>query len=89
MAELRAAIDEVDAALVSLLAQRAGYIDQAVVLKKREGLPARIDARIEQVIANVRAEAGRAGFDADLAEKIWRLVIEWSIRREEQGLDKQ
>jgi len=89
MTELRAAIDQVDAALVSLLAQRADYIDQAVVLKKRDGLPARIETRIEQVIEQVRTMALRDGFDADLAEDIWRRLIEWSIQREERGLSGQ
>ena len=61
MAELRAEIDRVDAALVALLAERAGYIDRAAELKAALGWPARIEARVEEVVANVRARAEARG----------------------------
>lgn len=83
MAELRAEIDALDGELVALLVRRAGYIDRAAALKPGEGLPARIPARVDEVLANVRARAGAAGLDPDLAERLWRELIEWSIRREE------
>lgn len=83
MDELRAAIDALDGALVALLVQRARYIDRAAVLKPAEGLPARIEARVDEVLANVRSCAGAGGLDPDLAERVWRELIEWSIRREE------
>ena len=89
MGELRLEIDRLDQALVTLLAERAGYIDRAIQLKPAEGLPARIDARVEEVVARVRARAGQGGLDPDLAEAIWRRVIEWSIAREETVLGAQ
>lgn len=83
MAEVRAEIDRVDAALVALLAERASYIDRATDLKPALGLPARIEDRVEEVVAKVRARAAAEGFDPDLAEALWRRLIDWSIAREE------
>ncbi len=86
MAALRAAIDALDVRLVALLARRAGYIDRAVALKQAAGLPANIPARVEEVVARVRARAGVEGLDPDLVETLWRELIAWSIAREERVL---
>jgi isochorismate pyruvate lyase len=86
MAELREQIDLLDAELVALLARRAAFIDRAAELKLSLGQPARIKERIEQVIGNVRKRATAEGLDPELAEQVWRLVIEWSIRPEETVL---
>lgn len=86
MAELRAAIDALDAQLVAGLARRTRYIDRAAELKPAEGLPARIGSRVEEVVARVRATAGAEGLDPDLVEALWRRIIDWSIAREEKVL---
>lgn len=86
MDELRAEIDRIDAELVALLARRAACIDRAVVLKRAAGLPARIDARVEEVVENVRAAAAAKLLSPALAEALWRPLIEWSIAREERAL---
>lgn len=83
MAELRAEIDRIDAGLVELIAERITYIDRAAELKPGLGLPARIDDRVEEVVAKVRASAVARGVDPDLAEALWRRLIDWSIAREE------
>ena len=88
MAELRVEIDTLDRQLVALLAQRATYIDRAAELKPAEGLPARIDSRVEEVVQRVRSRAETEGFDPVLAERIWRQLIDWSIAREEQTLGR-
>ena len=89
MAELRAEIDALDARIVGLLAVRARYIDRAAALKPGEGLPARIDDRVEAVVARVRAAATAEGWDADLAEELWRVLIDWSIAREERLMGRK
>ena len=86
MTDLRAAIDALDAGIVAQLKARAGYIDRAAVLKQGNGLPARIDARVEEVVAKVRTEAAAQGLDPDLVEDLWRRLIDWSIAREERKL---
>jgi isochorismate pyruvate lyase len=86
MRELRVEIDRIDAQLVQLLATRSLYIDRAAELKPSEGLPARIEDRVEEVVSKVRAEAQSQGLDADLCEALWRKLIDWSIAREETVL---
>lgn len=86
MAEVRSAIDALDQEVVHLLAQRAAYIDRASELKLKNGWPARIPDRVEEVITNARTHADQAGLDADLVEALWRRLVNWSIDREEQVL---
>ena len=45
-------------------------------------MPARIPERIESVVSNARNAAEDLDLDADLVEKIWRILINWSIQRE-------
>ncbi|WP_170326905.1 chorismate mutase [Ruegeria arenilitoris] len=86
MQELRAQIDKLDRQLIEMLVTRAGYIDRASQLKPGEGLPARIPERVEDVVQRVRTSSGELGMDPDLAEQLWRILIDWSIAREERVL---
>ncbi|MGB8812359.1 MAG: chorismate mutase [Paracoccaceae bacterium] len=86
MQELRVEIDVLDAQIVASLARRVAFIDRAIDLKPAEGLPARIEDRVEAVVAKVRGHAVREGVDPDLVEALWRRMIDWSIDREEQVL---
>lgn len=88
MAELRAEIDRVDSDLVEILAWRQQLIDRAIALKPGEGLPARIETRVEDVVAKVRARSVLAGLDPELAEMLWRAMMDAFIHREEQVLGK-
>ncbi|UUV06823.1 MULTISPECIES: chorismate mutase [Ruegeria] len=84
MQDLRAEIDKLDRQLIEMLVTRASYIDRASQLKPGEGLPARIPERVEEVVQRVRASSDALGMDPDLAEKLWRILIDWSIAREER-----
>ncbi|MTH63096.1 chorismate mutase [Paracoccus shanxieyensis] len=86
MHDLRARIDAMDARLIALLAERSALIDEAARIKLREGLPARIDSRVEEVALNARRLATEAGFDADLAESLWRAMMEHFIAQEDRVL---
>jgi isochorismate pyruvate lyase len=86
MTDLRAVIDRIDADLVALLVRRQACIDRAVTLKQGEGMPARVPARVEDVLRKVRAEAQAQGLDPALADTLWRAMIEWAIAREAQVL---
>ena len=88
MSDLRAEIDRLDVELVALFAQRVAYIDRAAEIKSEVGLPARIGARVEEVVANVRRHATAHGLPPDKLEKLWRKLIDWSIEREEDRLGK-
>ncbi|MCZ8182382.1 MAG: chorismate mutase [Beijerinckiaceae bacterium] len=85
MGEVRAAIDALDRQLVPLLGRRLALIRRASELKATPD-QARVPWRIEDVAQKVRAEAEAAGFDADLAEAIWRDMMEHCIRFEENRL---
>lgn len=86
---LRLRIDTLDARLVALLAERSRLIDEAARIKAREGLPARIDSRVEEVAANARRMAGEEGLDPELADAIWRLMMDHFIAQEERHLNSQ
>ena len=86
MADIRAEIDRIDEALVTLFAERATYIDRAAEVKAEVDLPARIGSRVEEVVQNVRRHAEAQGLPPDLVEKLWRRLIDWSIAREENRL---
>lgn len=88
MADLRGLIDRIDADLVALLARRQACIDRAAVLKRAEGLPARIPERVAEVLASVRAAAEAHGLDPALAEALWREMIERAIAREAARLEE-
>ena len=66
---------------VVMLAERQGYIEQAGAIKG-ERSAVRDDARIEEVVQKVLAEADRAGLSRSIAEPLWRLLIEKSIEHE-------
>jgi isochorismate pyruvate lyase len=83
---LRDRIDAIDEQLVSLIAARMGVVEEVVTIKQAHGLPARLDDRIAEVVANVRARAERLGAPPDLAETIWRTMIEWVIAYEERQI---
>jgi isochorismate pyruvate lyase len=86
MAELRAEIDAIDDALIALLARRGGYIDRAVTLKTREGLPPRTTDRVAQVLTRVADRATAQDLDPALARTLWTVLIEWGIAREERAM---
>lgn len=88
MAELRVAIDGLDQELVALLARRQAYIERAAILKQDRGT-VRDQARIEDVIAKVLVQARAAGLSADIAEPVWRTLIEQSIRHELDAFDRK
>ena len=81
MDEVREEIDRLDRQLVDLLAERSGYVDQAARIKTEED-QIRDVPRIDDVIAKVRRHSAAAGLDADLAERIWRGMIECFIAHE-------
>jgi isochorismate pyruvate lyase len=88
MEELRVAIDGLDARLVALLAVRQAYIERAAQLKTGRDQVRDVE-RIEDVVAKVIAEGRRAGLSAQIAEPVWRTLIEASIRHEFDAFDRR
>ncbi len=88
MEEVREGVDALDRRLVALLAERQRYMGAAARIKPREE-EVRLPWRIEQVVQNVLAEAGKQGLSARIAEPVWRELIEQSIRYEAEAWRRQ
>ena len=79
--EIRQRIDQVDSEIILLLSQRAKLVSAAGQLKKDEQ-GVRDPKRVEQVIGKVRAKAASSGFSPDIAERVYRTIIECFIDKE-------
>jgi len=88
MTEVRAGVDAVDRALVTLLARRFGYMDAAARIKPERG-HVRDEARKAQVIANARAHARAAGIPEDSIAELWDRLVEASIAYEFEAFDRR
>ncbi|OBZ96669.1 chorismate mutase [Pararhizobium polonicum] len=86
MADIRAEIDRLDKALMSLFAERWTYIERAAEIKKPAGLKADIPPRVDEVRRNARKNAEAAGLDPDFYEDIWARLIQHSIVHEQAVL---
>ncbi|MET3726391.1 chorismate mutase [Sphingomonas trueperi] len=81
----RQSIDNIDAALVFMLAERF-KVTQAVGRYKAEtGLPAADPGREEAQIARLRALAQDADLDPEFSEKFLRFIIDEVIRHHQQA----
>jgi chorismate mutase len=80
---LRASIDNIDAALIYLLAERFKCTQKVGRLKARLRLPPADPAREGQQIARLRALAEGARLDPEFAEKFLAFVIREVIHHHE------
>ena len=80
---LRRSIDNIDAAIVHMLAERFRCTKAVGELKAAAGLPAADPAREAEQIARLRNLAEAAELDPDFAEKFLGFVIREVIRHHE------
>jgi chorismate mutase len=84
---LRASIDNIDAALIFLLAERFRCTKQVGVLKAGHGMAASDPTREEQQLARLRRLALEADLDPEFAEKWFNFVVAEVIRHHTEAAD--
>ena len=80
---LRDSIDNIDAALIHLLAERFKCTQAVGEYKAAHGLPAADPSRETQQIARLRGLAQDAKLDPDFAEKFLNFIVKEVIRHHE------
>ena len=86
MSEVRFGVDKLDKNLVKILAERQRYMTAAARIKNNRD-DVRDAPRIEDVINKVLEEAKIQGLSCEIAETVWRHLIEASILYEFQQWD--
>jgi chorismate mutase len=81
--EMRHSIDNIDAALIHLLAERFKQTRKVGELKARQGLPPADPMREARQIARLRALAVTADLDPEFAEKFLNFLVKEVIRHHE------
>jgi isochorismate pyruvate lyase len=79
--DVRAEIDRIDQALLSLFAERHRYVTRMAEIKT-DPHEANDPRRTDAVIDKQRRRAGELGLDEDQAELIWRTLINWNVNYE-------
>ena len=80
----RASIDNLDAALVHLLAERFKITQKVGELKAAKGLPPADPGREERQIKRLRQLAVDAGLDPEFAEKFLNFIVSEVVRHHER-----
>ncbi|MBO3087632.1 chorismate mutase [Cellulomonas dongxiuzhuiae] len=83
LARLRGSIDNIDAALIHILAERFKATQRVGVLKAELGLPASDPGREAQQVARLRELAHEAELDPVFAEKFLEFIVGEVIRHHE------
>ncbi|MCR2794184.1 chorismate mutase [Microbacterium sp. zg.Y625] len=87
LARLRSSIDNIDAALIFMLAERFRCTKQVGILKAEHGMPASDPSREEQQIARLRRLAEEADLDPEFAQKWFTFVVAEVIRHHTAAAD--
>ncbi|MET9389228.1 chorismate mutase [Streptomyces sp. NPDC006624] len=88
LARLRDSIDNIDAAVVHMLAERFKCTQQVGHLKAEHQLPPADPAREARQIARLRALAENAKLDPAFAEKFLNFIVAEVIRHHERIADR-
>ncbi len=81
LSDIRSAIDDIDTRIVALIAERQRWVEAAGALKTSTDA-VRAPARVEQVIAGVRAKAEATGASPEVVEAAYRALIAAFIEHE-------
>jgi len=87
LAAFRSSIDNIDAALIHILAERFRITKAVGAYKAAHGLPASDPGREDRQIARLRKLAEEAHLDPEFSEKFLRFIIQEVIRHHEQAAE--
>ncbi|MGI9400338.1 MAG: chorismate mutase [Rhizobiaceae bacterium] len=85
LGQFRATIDNLDAALIHILAERFRTTKAVGILKASSDLPPADPTREREQVARLRHLAREADLDPDFAEKLLNFIIQEVIRHHEQA----
>lgn len=88
LAAYRESIDNIDAALVFMLAERFKITKAVGRYKASAGLPPADPGREQRQVARLRALAQSANLDPDFSEKFLRFIIDEVIHHHERARDQ-
>ena len=89
LAGYRASIDNIDAALIHILAERFRMTKAVGAYKAEHQLPASDPGREERQITRLRKLAEDAQLDPEFSEKFLRFIIQEVIRHHEQAQEQE
>ena len=84
LAEYRASIDNIDASLIYLMAERFKITEKVGKYKKDHGLRAASPDREQEQFRRMKKLAAEAGVDQEFMGKFLRFIIDEVIRRHER-----
>ncbi|CAN5442136.1 chorismate mutase [soil metagenome] len=87
MVAVRQGVDALDRALVALLSERQRYMEEAARIKPNRDV-VHDDARIEDVVAKVLIAAEQHHLSPEIAEPVWRTLIDRCIAHEFATYDR-
>jgi len=85
LAGLRARIDQLDAALIAIVAERLAVCREVAEVKEGSDTPVIQPARVRDVVTSRRSQAIEAGVDPDFAEQLFRVLLTETHRIEVAG----
>lgn len=83
--DLRSRIDQLDNALLSIVAERLAVCREVAALKEGSDTPVIQPARVRDVVITRRQQAIEAGIDPDFAEQLFRVLLTETHRIEVAG----
>ena len=83
--DLRSRIDQLDGALIAIVAERLALCRQVAAVKAGSDTPVIQPARVRDVVVTRRQQAIEAGIDPDFAEQLFRVLLTETHRIEVAG----
>ncbi|HEY7626325.1 MAG TPA: chorismate mutase, partial [Ilumatobacteraceae bacterium] len=83
--DLRSRIDQLDSALIAIVAERLAVCRQVAAVKEGSDTPVIQPARVRDVVVTRRQQAIEAGIDPDFAEQLFRVLLTETHRIEVAG----